>query len=101
LSGVRTGDESHRLNGVRTDGDDKSLNASELVLKNNRWSRIRVGVEEHTLSGIRTGDGRNRLIGFRTGVEYNCGAGSVDGSRRVRKLHSVVFNGSVWPTQNN
>jgi len=47
LSGVRTGDESHRLSGVRTDGENKSLDASELVLKNNRLSRIRVGVEEH------------------------------------------------------
>ena len=38
---------------------------------------------------------------IRTGGEDNCGAGSVDGSGRVKKLHSVVFNGFVWPTQSN
>jgi hypothetical protein len=52
---MRTGDEKQRLSGVRTGGEDKSLSVSELVMKNNRFSRFRVCVEEHTLSGVRTG----------------------------------------------
>jgi hypothetical protein len=43
------------LSDVRTGGEDKGLSVSKLVMKNNRFSRIRVCVEEHTLSGVRNG----------------------------------------------
>jgi hypothetical protein len=54
---IRTGDESHRLSGVRTGGEDKSL------------SGIRTGDESHRLSGVRTGDEDKSLSGIRTGDE--------------------------------